>query len=166
MQRWIYSLCSFLLLWNLCSCDDLYSIKSSVSPLNERNFGKQITSMRLRDVNMILFYKDVGICSLINFSLDAKVIAVARRYEEFANEYRGVFRIFYVNCAAEEALCNKQSVKTFPSIRIFPPHPIPASEFQIVNKKKSYTRNRVKYSIQKNFVLKLLLTCQSQKLMF
>lgn len=52
----------------LCSCvlaEDLYTIKSSVTPLNNKNFQKQINNQRLRDVNVVLMYKDVGIFYLI-----------------------------------------------------------------------------------------------------
>ena len=40
--------------------EDLYTIKSNVTPLNNFNFQKQINNQRLRDVNAIFMYKDVG----------------------------------------------------------------------------------------------------------
>ncbi len=126
-----------VILLGLSFAEDLYTIKSSVSPLNNFNFQKQITSQRLRDVNIILFYKEVGmIChpSLNNFStIDARVISIARKYEEFANEYKGAFRIFYINCEKEVKLCDTLKPLKMPVIRIYPPLPIPFFDFQIVS---------------------------------
>lgn len=48
-----------LLLWYVLG-EDLYTIKSSVTPLNNKNFQKQISNQRLRDVSIVFLYKDVG----------------------------------------------------------------------------------------------------------
>ena len=44
----------------LVMCDDLFTLQSNVSPLNDRNFVQQITKQRVRDVNVIFFYTDVS----------------------------------------------------------------------------------------------------------
>jgi len=64
--------------------------------------------------------------------IDAKTIGIARQYEEFANEYKGVFRIFYINCEKEQKLCTTLKVEKIPSLRIFPPLPIPHVDLPIV----------------------------------
>lgn len=51
----------FLTILSLSRSEDLYNIKSNVTPLNSKNFQKQITSQRIRDVNIVFFYKEVGI---------------------------------------------------------------------------------------------------------
>jgi len=64
--------------------------------------------------------------------VDARVLAVARKYEEFANEYKGIFRIFFINCEKDEKLCQSFKVEKLPTIMIYPPMPIPINEFAIV----------------------------------
>ena len=51
---------ALLSLLNLAAGEDLFTMKSNVSPLNSINFQKQIIAQRIRDVNIILFYKEVG----------------------------------------------------------------------------------------------------------
>lgn len=63
---------------------------------------------------------------------DAKVIAIARKYEDFANEYKRVFRIFYINCGTQMQLCDKLKPTKYPAIRIYPPLPIPAFDLEMV----------------------------------
>lgn len=46
--------------------EDLYTIKSSVTPLNNINFQKQINNQRIRDVSIVFIYKEVGILFLSN----------------------------------------------------------------------------------------------------
>ena len=58
------------------------------------------------------------------------MIAIARKYEEFANENKGIFRIFYINCEKETKLCDTLKPHKMPVIRIYPPLPIPFVEMQ------------------------------------
>ena len=51
---------ALLSLLNLAAGEDLFTMKSNVSPLNSINFQKQIIAQRIRDVNIIFFYKEVG----------------------------------------------------------------------------------------------------------
>ena len=64
--------------------------------------------------------------------IDARVIGIARKYEEFANEFKGAFRIFYINCEKEAKLCDAQKPSKMPSIRVYPTLPIPSFDFPIV----------------------------------
>lgn len=60
MEKWVFI--SYVLFSLLCYTysEDLFTIKSSVSPLNERNYAKQIVAQRIRDVNIIFFYRTVS----------------------------------------------------------------------------------------------------------
>ena len=142
MKGFILASLLLLSLLGLSNCEDLYNLKSNVSPLNNFNFQKQINSQRIRDINMILFYKDVGMKGFSFWRIDARVIGIARKYEEFANEFKGIFRIFYINCDKEKKLCDTLKVSAMPFIRIFPPLPIPYFDVQIVMERINCVRAR------------------------
>lgn len=57
---------------------------------------------------------------------DGKSVALAKEIDEFSNEYKGVFNIASVNCAEEPGICEKEKVKDFPTVRVYPPLPLPS----------------------------------------
>lgn len=50
----------FSLVFSLCSADDLYTKKSDVFLLNEKNFDKQIRNNRDKDISVVHFYQRNG----------------------------------------------------------------------------------------------------------
>jgi hypothetical protein len=44
---------------------------------------------------------------------------------------QGVFKIGSVDCYAEWELCEKEKIKTTPLIRIYPPNPVPAFDYEV-----------------------------------
>ena len=74
----------------------------------------------------------IVVCLAFLTFIDAKVISMARKYEEFADEYKRVFRIFYINCNVESALCGTLNLAKYPALRVYPPLPIPAFDVQLV----------------------------------
>lgn len=45
----------------------------------------------------------------------------APKFDEFTNEYRGVFRLMSCDCDENAKLCEKEKVTKFPTVRIYPP---------------------------------------------
>ena len=56
---------------------------------------------------------------------------MAKEYEKFATENKGVFRIGSMDCDEYKALCDKEKVNTFPTMRLYPTFPIPESDVNI-----------------------------------
>ena len=56
--------------------------------------------------------------------------AFAKKYDEFTNEYQGIFKIGACDCDDEVQICSKEKVTTFPTVRIYPPQPIPAFDYE------------------------------------
>ncbi|CAD8206853.1 unnamed protein product [Paramecium octaurelia] len=110
----------------LLSCafaKQLYDVKKSyVTPVNEINFEKQINKIRqtTKYVTIVHFYK---------YS-DGESRSFAPKYDEFTNEYKGIFRIASCDCDEAEKICQKESVSKFPTFRVYPPYPVPAIDFE------------------------------------
>lgn len=43
-----------------------------------------------------------------------------------ATENRGIFNFGSVNCNEEPAICEKEKIKAFPTVRVYPPLPLPS----------------------------------------
>jgi len=63
--------------------------------------------------------------------LDGKSVSVAKDLDEFSTEYRGLFKIGAINCAEEPGICEKEKVSSFPTIRVYPPVPLPSVDVDI-----------------------------------
>lgn len=68
--------------------------------------------------------------SFISTKLMVKIIFIisdgeshlfAPKFDEFTNEYRGVFRLMSCDCDENAKLCEKEKVTKFPTVRIYPP---------------------------------------------
>lgn len=46
-------------------------------------------------------------------------------YNKFATENKGIFRIGAIDCDDFEAICKKEGVSVFPTIKLYPPFPMP-----------------------------------------
>jgi len=98
--------------------------KSDVSIYSALNFEKQVTKNRETGVSIVHYYK----------STDGKSEDVVTDYNAFATENKGLFRIGSVDCGDFEAICTKESVKEFPTFKVYPPFPIPAFDVETGDK--------------------------------
>lgn len=55
----------------------------------------------------------------------------AKEFDEFTNEYRGVFRIGACDCDEDASICEKEKITKFPTFRFYPPNPIPAVDYEV-----------------------------------
>lgn len=46
-------------------------------------------------------------------------------FDEWVNQYNGVFRIGAVDCDEYAKICKDEGVEVFPSFKIYPPNPMP-----------------------------------------
>jgi len=54
---------------------------------------------------------------------------------KFADENKGIFRVGAMDCGAWEQICKKEGVKEFPTIKVYPPFPVPISDLDVSSKK-------------------------------
>jgi len=53
------------------------------------------------------------------------------QFEAFATENMGIFRIGSVDCSDFTKMCEKEKVTSFPSVRLYPPFPVPTSDMDL-----------------------------------
>jgi len=63
--------------------------------------------------------------------LDGSSTAIAKDLDEFSTEYRGLFKLGAINCAEEPGICEKEKVSVFPTIRVYPPVPLPTVDVDL-----------------------------------
>ena len=76
---------------------------------------------------MVYYYKKLN--NKLFFK-DGKSKEFSKEYDEFCNEYRGVFKISYCDCTLESSVCEKENIKEFPTVKIYPPQPMPAFDVE------------------------------------
>jgi len=54
---------------------------------------------------------------------------------KFADDSKGIFRVGAMDCGKWEQICKKEGVKEFPTIKVYPPFPVPISELDVSSKK-------------------------------
>jgi len=67
---------------------------------------------------------------------------MVKDYNSFATENKCIFRIGSVDCGEFAKICDKEKVTKFPTVRVYPTHPIPTSDidtekFDVKQLKKS-----------------------------
>lgn len=55
-------------------------------------------------------------------------------YEQFATENKGIFRIGSLDCVEFKALCDKENIDKFPTIKLYPQFPVPDQDVPIGDK--------------------------------
>jgi len=55
-------------------------------------------------------------------------------YNSFATENKGIFRIGSVDCGDFADVCSKEGVTAFPTVKVYPPFPIPAFDLDMSEK--------------------------------
>lgn len=100
----------------------LYDVsKSNVVNLNPKNFDTQITQTRSKNVvSFIHFYtRD-----------DLKSNGYKEEIEKVSTEYDGMFKIAAIDCKEFKDLCEKQDVREYPQLKIYPPLPAPVFPYE------------------------------------
>jgi len=76
--------------------------------------------------------RDKGISIVHYYSgSDGKSNGIKPEYEKFATDNKGIFRIGSLDCEEFKAMCDKESISSLPTLRIYPTFPIPTSEIEI-----------------------------------
>jgi hypothetical protein len=58
----------------------------------------------------------------------------AKAYDEFTNEFRGVFKILACDCEESPQVCEREKITKFPTIRIYPANPVPPMDYEVFQK--------------------------------
>ncbi len=89
---------------------------SNVVNLNPKNFDTQITLNRSKNiVSIVHFYK----------LDDGKSRGLKLEFEKLAQDYDLMFKVGAINCRDFKDICEKQDVKEFPTVKVYPPLPSP-----------------------------------------
>lgn len=87
---------------------------------------------------------------------DGKSYEFSKDFEEKAQKLRGIVNFAFVNCKDYKKLCDQNAPKNLPSIKVFPPQPIPAQDFDLdlkkaINQSVKYLKNYVQVVKEDNF---------------
>jgi hypothetical protein len=52
-------------------------------------------------------------------------------YEKFSSESDGMFKVGAVNCKSFREICEKNDVREFPILKVFPPLPVPIFNYEV-----------------------------------
>jgi len=80
-----------------------------------------VTNQRDKGSAIVHFYKEN----------DGKSQKMISELEKFATETKGIFRTGAVNCDDFKEICAKEKVAEFPTVRMYPPFPVPAGDLDI-----------------------------------
>lgn len=92
------------------------ALQSEVAVISQTNWMAQVVKGRQND-NIILVH-------FLNGE-DAQSQTFAKEFTAKAAEYKGVYLMGYVDCRKDAPLCRKEGVASFPTLRIYPPLPLP-----------------------------------------
>lgn len=59
--------------------------------------------------------------------VDGKSQEFAKEFDEWVNQYNGVFRVGAVDCDEYPKICKEEKAEVFPSFKIYPPTPMPTT---------------------------------------
>lgn len=114
---------SFLCLLNLSlNKKPLYDDKNSaVINLNKKNFDNQVTANRSKNIVTLVHYYKLD---------DTRSRDYQPEIDKLAQEYSGMFKIVAVDCKEYKDICEKQEIKEFPTLSIYPPLPAPVMPYE------------------------------------
>lgn len=111
-----------LLFINISCKKQLYDDKtSSVINLNKKNFDNQVTAGRSKNVITLVHYYKLD---------DTRSQDYKPTIENLAKDYSGMFKIVAVDCREFKDICEKQDIKEFPTLSIYPPLPAPVMPYE------------------------------------
>ena len=71
------------------------------------------------------------------FTLDGFSLNFVAEFDKWTNEFNGVYRIGSVDCDDFPKLCTDQGVTTFPTFKVYPPIPMPATDINVLSQLNS-----------------------------
>jgi len=110
--------------------------------LNSGNFDSQITKKRDKATSLIHFYKEH----------DGRSQDIAEVIKEFSSNWQGVYIIAAVDCQAQAALCEKEQVRDEPTLRVYPPFPMPAMDYEGDRTVSAINKSMAKHIPTRNIV--------------
>jgi len=109
------------LLLVLSLSERLYSdTKSKVIMLTGLNFNKWVTSVRSKGISIVHFYQKYD---------DLSKSKILREFGSLSEELNGIAFFGAVSCDDESAICEKEGITKYPTVRIYPRSPIPTMDF-------------------------------------
>ena len=95
------------------------------------NFKDQVEKIRQNTnyVSIVHYYKYAGILFIYADGISQGLV---KDIDTWVNEFNGVFRIGAVDCDDFPKVCADQGVKVFPTVKIYPPVPIPATDLTVI----------------------------------
>lgn len=111
----------------------IYNFKKSyVTQLTSFNYNNQVQKIRqnTKYVTIVHFYKYDG--TFLTYLLDGKSLKLVEDIDKWTDQYNGVFRIGAVDCDEYPQICKDQGVKTFPTVKVYPPIPMPPVEIIVI----------------------------------
>ena len=121
----------------------LYTLlNSNVILINSGNFDSQITKKRDKYTSLVHYYKES----------DGRSFEIAEVIKEFSKNWQGVYIISGVDCQAQAALCEKEQIREEPTLKIYPPFPIPAFDYEGEHSVAAINKQMAKYIPSRNIV--------------
>jgi hypothetical protein len=106
-----------LFIFSQCAKNELYDgNNSNVINLNKKNFDTQITLNRSKNIVSLVHYYTMD---------DGKSRGFKLELEKLALDYDLMFKVAAINCKEFKDICEKQEVKEFPTLKVYPPLPSP-----------------------------------------
>ena len=115
--------------------------------LTKLNFQNNLIAKCNRDGTLVHYYK-------FNDDVSQSIKPII---EDFAEDYFLLFKVMSVNCGMEQNLCQKESITTFPTLKIYPQLPMPATVFPHTELTKEKLRDEMEQYIP-NKVLEITST--------
>jgi hypothetical protein len=78
------------------------------------------------------------------FTLDGFSLNFVSEFDKWTNEFNGVYRIGSVDCDDFAKLCSDQGVTTFPTFKVYPPIPVPATDINVTDHNNSVRYHHLK----------------------
>jgi hypothetical protein len=91
------------------------AMKHDVQQIGEKNFDGVIGKFREGSVSALWFFKSDN-------AADEKFLD---EYNALAKEYKGMMKVTAMDCNENTKFCEKNNVKTTPSVMLYPPNPMP-----------------------------------------
>lgn len=99
------------------NADHLYSsMDGSVVPLKSSNWSSQVVKGRTHGKVIIVHFFKSG---------DGQSYEFSQNFKAQAEKTKGIFKWAGLNCGTHADLCNKEGITEFPTVKIYPPIPIP-----------------------------------------